>query len=820
MNCVIMYKSLSINTVTLFGVALVWLFTANIVMAQTDPFGAVDLVYVDSVQAAPGQDVTVAFNITNDEKLSSFSVPVLYDTSLLTLQSVSFENSRAGHIAYRIITPEDISSVNGHFLVTVLKVFEDPIDPGDGPLFFLNFTVSESAVVGQVAIIDTLFYPPGGSLLLADDSLNQGIVPEFESGMVVIREHNRQPEIQPVPDQYVLEGDSLVVNLSAYDPDGDPLLLALTSKPTGATFVDNGDGTGRFVWRPEFVGPFSADGSPYTVGFWVTDGDLSSERSIEVDVINKNRRPIITHPEGLTIDAGDDLEFGISAVDPDFETIVWQINGLPEGARFDNGNPGNISWTSTLADSGQYSLEIIAADPHGYADTGRVLINVRSATVWSLTLDTVAAYPNETISFDITLDNQLPIGSFNLLVNYDASALAALEVTNLETRSEQFEYFSVTFDANGSVGDIRVVGIVDQSGALNLESGSGPVATIRFLVSGELAFVGMDIPVRFRFLDGFTKDDNTMTDENGEKITQEEIAYANGVVRIRDFGQINIGDINLNGLAYEISDAIYFTNYFMDPLLYSFDPLQFANSDVNRDNIAATVADLVTLINIVVNGSPSPRLAAAAEPTARVTTRTESQTLILSYESELPLGGLRITFDAENEIDFSSIEFTQSQMIYDCRVENSEIRLLVYSMDNQSMPAGHHDILRISGDIQFEIKEIDLSTDGGQVVTVSLGNPVNLVPENFVLHQNYPNPFNPETNISFELPSASRVELDIFNILGRRIATLVNGNLPAGRHTVIWDGRNAENSSVASGVYFYRLSTSAKVETKKMILMK
>ena len=820
MNCIVMHKSLSIKAIGLLGAILCWLLTANIVMAQSDPFGEVDLVYIDSVQAAPGQDVMLGVKVLNDEKLSSFSIPIQYDPGLLTLQSVSFENSRSEHIAYRIISPEDIGSINGHFLVTVLKIFEDPIDIGDGPLFFLNFTVSETATVGQVAIIDTLFYPPGGSLMLAEDSLNEGIIPEFESGMVVVREQNRMPEIQPIQDQYVLEGDSLVVNISTTDPDGDQLLLALTSKPTGAVFVDNGDGSGQLVWQPDYVGPFSADGSPYTVGFWVTDGDLSSEQTIQVEVINKNRKPAITHPEALTIDAGDALEFGISAIDPDFETVSWTINDLPGGAGFDNGNPGIISWISTLADSGQYDLEIIASDPQGYADTGSVLITVRSATIWSLTLDTVEAYPNETVSFDIMLDNQLPVGSFNLLVNYDASALAALEVTNIGTRSEQFEYFSVTLDENGWTGNVRIVGIMDQTGVQNLENGSGSIATFRFLVSGDLAFVGMDLPIRFQFLDGFTKNDNTLTGADGEKITQEEIAYADGAVRVRDYGQIMLGDINLNGLSYEISDAIYFTNYFMDPLLYSFDPLQFANSDVNQDNIAATVADLVTLINIVVNGTTHPRVVAYDELTAKVNTRSDNGSRILSYESDLPLGGLLVTFDAGSEVDFSRFEFVQSQMIYDWSQETSEIRLLVYSMDNESMPAGNHEIVRVPDYIQFDIEEIDLSTESGQLVTVQLGSPVNSMPESFVLHQNYPNPFNPETNISFELPTASQVELDIYNVLGQRINTLVNSNLPAGHHTVIWNGRNAENSAVASGVYFYRLSTSATIETKKMILMK
>lgn len=820
MNCINMRNSLINKTIVALALSFVTLLGANRVMAQSDPFGAIDIVSVDSAQAGPGQDVTIAINVINDEALSSFTVPFCYDTTILKINSISFDNSRAGHIANRIISPSDISQIHGHFLVTVLKVYEDPIPVGEGPLFFVNFTVNDNATVGAVAKLDTLFYPPGGSLLLADDSLNQGIIPEFSSGMVVVRERNRQPEIQPLTDQYILEGDELVVNVATADPDGDNVSLVLTSKPTGAQFVDNGDGTGQFLWSPEYVGPYSADGSPYMISFWVTDGDLSSERSMEVEVINRNRKPVITLPENLTIDAGDPIEFNLSAIDPDFETVSWQVSDLPTGATFDNGNPGTVSWNSTVEDSGQFAIEVVASDPHGYADTGYVSLNVRAATVYSLTLDTVSAYPNESISYDVTLDNQLPISSFNLLINYDPSALALLEVTNLATRSENFEYFSVTPNENGAVGDVRIVGIVNQTTIATLPADNGTIARFRFLVSADLSFVGMDLPVKFRFLDAFTKNDNTMTDDSGVKIEQEQIAYANGVVRVRDYGTIKLGDINLNGLAYEISDVIYFSNYFMDPILYSFDPLQFANSDVNQDNIAATVADLVTLINIVVNGKPAPRLTAYDEPTVFVTARTEGNDLVLAYDSDLPLGGLSLRLEPGSEFRMADLEFPQSQMVYDYRQDDSELKLLVYSMENQSLPTGNHDFLRVIDNDKFTINNIELSTAGGQLVTVQIGSTANLLPDQFVLHQNYPNPFNPDTKISFDLSSATEVSLDVFNVLGQRVVNLVTATLPAGLHTVTWNGQDETGAKVASGIYLYRLTTATNVETKKMILMK
>ncbi|UCG61032.1 MAG: T9SS type A sorting domain-containing protein [Candidatus Zixiibacteriota bacterium] len=81
--------------------------------------------------------------------------------------------------------------------------------------------------------------------------------------------------------------------------------------------------------------------------------------------------------------------------------------------------------------------------------------------------------------------------------------------------------------------------------------------------------------------------------------------------------------------------------------------------------------------------------------------------------------------------------------------------------------------------------------------------------------QNYPNPFNPVTGISFGLPKASRVKLEVFNILGQKHTTLVDGVLSAGYHTYVWDG-----SKAASGVYFYRLTTEEKQITKSMLLVK
>ena len=102
----------------------------------------------------------------------------------------------------------------------------------------------------------------------------------------------------------------------------------------------------------------------------------------------------------------------------------------------------------------------------------------------------------------------------------------------------------------------------------------------------------------------------------------------------------------------------------------------------------------------------------------------------------------------------------------------------------------------------------------------SVASSISSFPSEFALDQNYPNPFNPSTKIQFEIPASSRVSLKIYNSLGEEVATLVDNIMNAGTHSVEWNGKNHFNSTVASGVYFYRLTAENFVQTKKMLMIK
>jgi len=94
------------------------------------------------------------------------------------------------------------------------------------------------------------------------------------------------------------------------------------------------------------------------------------------------------------------------------------------------------------------------------------------------------------------------------------------------------------------------------------------------------------------------------------------------------------------------------------------------------------------------------------------------------------------------------------------------------------------------------------------------------LPKSFELNQNFPNPFNAITQIRFAVPKQSYVKLDIYDILGRKVKSLVNEDLTAGHKQITWNGKNESGDEVASGVYFYRIKTEDFQTTKKMVLLK
>lgn len=117
------------------------------------------------------------------------------------------------------------------------------------------------------------------------------------------------------------------------------------------------------------------------------------------------------------------------------------------------------------------------------------------------------------------------------------------------------------------------------------------------------------------------------------------------------------------------------------------------------------------------------------------------------------------------------------------------------------------------GTIIYTSLDIDFST-------VSVSEEIQATKPSVFLKHNHPNPFNPETTISFFLPENMRVSVEVFNIKGQLIKTLLNDYRSAGDNYVVWNGKDNDNREAGSGVYFYRLTTPESSEVRKMLLLK
>ena len=467
----------------------------------------------------------------------------------------------------------------------------------------------------------------------------------------------------------------------------------------------------------------------------------------------------------------------------------------------------------------------------------------------------VAVYLDSSVTY-------LEMGGFDFLIAYDASALTFAGATQGQFLTDcEWEYFTYRYGASGNCGsgcpsgEIRLVGIAETNNGDNHpicrtnDGVSSVLANLTFLLSNDRTLECNYVPIRFHW---YECSDNTISSPGGDTLYlssavwdyrplegqgeyqditnttapfpsytgahfscddgSDEAAkteplrcleFFNGGVDIICADSIDArGDINLDGLAYTISDAVMYINYFIEGLsaftdvadtnAYGFAPGyegSVAASDVNADGLTLTVSDMVYLIRVIVGDAlPYPKVIPL-----EVNMTNENGILSVDYEmgaAYILVRGLETPTLLADNLDMKYSH------------ENGNTRIIIFSLSSESFMG---EFVALSGDLIG----LELATYEGQPAVTKL------IPSEFKLDQNYPNPFNPSTVISFQLPSATQTKLEIYNVQGQKVATLVDGYLEAGTHQLRW-----ESIGASSGIYFYRLETETITETRKMILLK
>ena len=179
----------------------------------------------------------------------------------------------------------------------------------------------------------------------------------------------------------------------------------------------------------------------------------------------------------------------------------------------------------------------------------------------------------------------------------------------------------------------------------------------------------------------------------------------------------------------------------------------------------------------------------------------------VSISSDGKIGGVQMMLQHDG---YFNIELTDKAMVAEYRTIGNETMLVIVDPESDKL-------FSYTGD--YTINSVIVANVLSEAMEIELID--RILPDVFELSQNFPNPFNPNTQIQFILGTEGLVSLNILDIQGRLVSSLINGsNYPAGYYNITWDGTNTMGTQVPSGMYLYKLVSENKILTRKMVLMK
>ena len=252
----------------------------------------------------------------------------------------------------------------------------------------------------------------------------------------------------------------------------------------------------------------------------------------------------------------------------------------------------------------------------------------------------------------------------------------------------------------------------------------------------------------------------------------------------------DLGDATGDGVS-DILDIVTIVNHILGSAPIS-DDLSFCGADITEDGVV-DILDIVTIVNNILG---SGRL----DDAYKVNFYKEGNSVEMSANGFVSAIQMTISHSPE-----ASFEFTGESMVSSYLTEDSSTTLIIVVPEQGSL-------FKVDSDQDIAIEDIKVANSSGLISST--------VVDQFALMSSYPNPFNPETTISFELFSNSNIDLAIYNMVGQRVATLMNGFQENGSYDVQWSGTDSNGTELASGIYMVKLVTDQGVVTNKVTLLK
>jgi len=393
-------------------------------------------------------------------------------------------------------------------------------------LLWLNSSDYTNGVVDSAGgiVADPLFVDPGGG----DFSLQTGS-PAIDSGLDLgytylgsapdmgaiefIPPGNQAPILDPIGPKSVDEGQNLNFDLSATDIESIPALTT-SLLPSGATFVDHGDGTGTFDWTPSFL-----QSGVYDVTFYATDDSSATDSEVVVITVNDiNQAPVLASIGSKSVEEGQNLNFGVSASDPDGTTPTLTAENLPTNATFvDNGDgTGTFNFNPDYTQEGVYNVNFIVSDGE-LADTEVVAITVTPAPVTYIDV-----LPPSNVVEELTSVQYAAYG-------YDAGSTFVKDLTD-----------SVAWSTTDPAGSITIGGLYTAGDQLSPpDNYVKAIYQVSMSDSGQVTVIsaGTLDHIRIEWFDGTSFGDTTLTTDN-----DTTTLYCRGY----DSGDSLFGDVAVN----------------------------------------------------------------------------------------------------------------------------------------------------------------------------------------------------------------------------------------------------------------------------------
>ncbi|MGH8003789.1 MAG: T9SS type A sorting domain-containing protein, partial [Limisphaerales bacterium] len=549
----------------------------------------------------------------------------------------------------------------------------------------------------------------------------------------------------------------------------------------------------------------------------------------------QNRIPFINPIAAQSIPQGSILSFTVTASDPDGDNVTLSATTLPQNATFttvtgDSVVSGTFTFSPSLSQVGGFTAAFRAVDDSGAVATRSAAITVTEVLKDVLFSSSVTgkaptgAIPGKRAAFfpiDLTARAQVYGVQFDLKFDTAIIQLDSIVPTG------RLQNFLVDFrNLGGQLDRIRVL-------AFSLQGDSVALATLPTIMNIAVSVSPLAVPGKTDIL----------IDSGYESVNPDpRVPSQSMLTQSGEFFIDRFGDANLDTLI-NVADAVALVGFILGN--YPFSVRQFDAANTDQDSVA-NIVDLVNIINIIFGIPLPPSAPKYFGPPANLVLNARpfafNSAEPIKLEAELPtdIAGVQVHLAYNpSEVKLAKPQTTSlSDSLVISSYENALGRMsfVLYNMrgPEAEIPAGNGALVEIPatrlsgiGDTippKLTITRAFLSTGNGQGIPVA-GVGAN-VPRQFELSQNYPNPFNPKTTIQFKVAAADGdgspvpVKLEVFNILGQSVKTLIDDRRAPGTYTLEWDGTDVSGSRVSSGIYLYRLTSKEFSVTKKMVFLK